>query len=311
MRFFSRFTASLLLASTVASPAAFGWGRTGHMMINKIAAEKLPADLPAFLHTHAFIQQMEYQGPEPDRWKSYATEPELVVVQSPDHFIDLEWADAAIGTTLPRRRYDYIRSLMAAQPQHPDLALTPEKVGMLPYQIEEVWERLKSSMRDYRALEKEHQDTKPVEALIVFYAGWLGHYVADGSQPLHVTAKYNGWYGPNPNGYTTEHHIHAKFESDFVKNNIHEADVAALVPAKPVPHGDIFDDTMAYLRHSNSLVEKTYQLEKAGAFDGAGTAEGKQFTLQQMAEGATELRDLIVYAWEASATPLPPSKYND
>jgi len=94
-------------------------------------------------------------------------------------------------------------------------------------------------MRDYRALKKDHKSTQAVEALIIFYAGWLGHYVGDGSQPLHVTIKYNGWVGDNPNEYTTEHKIHAKFESDFVKANIKEKEVAALVPAQPLPHGDI------------------------------------------------------------------------
>ena len=54
----------------------------------------------------------------------------------------------------------------------------------------------------------------------MFYAGWLGHYVADGSQPLHTTIQYNGWTGPNPNGYTTEHKIHAQFETAFVIANV-------------------------------------------------------------------------------------------
>ena len=43
-----------------------------------------------------------------------------------------------------------------------------------------------------------------MEQAILFYAGWLGHYVGDGSQPLHTTIQYNGWVGPNPHGYTTE-----------------------------------------------------------------------------------------------------------
>ncbi len=309
MRTITKIALTIFFASS-ALPHAFGWGRTGHMMINKIAAQKLPSDLPAFMRSPKAIEQMEYQGPEPDRWRSYATEPELVVAQAPEHFIDLEYAEL-VGKTLPRKRYDFIRALAAAQPQHPDIPLTPEKVGLQPYVVTEVWERLKSDMRDYRALEKGHKDTAPVEALVLYYAGWLGHYVADGSQPLHVTIKYNGWVGPNPNGYTTEHKIHSKFESDFVLHNIQAADVAALVPAKVVPQSDIFDDYMAYLHYTNSLVEKTYQLDKAGAFDGAGTAEGKAFANERLAAGAAELRDLIVFAWKESATPLPPSKYAD
>jgi hypothetical protein len=70
--------------------------------------------------------------------------------------------------------------------------------------------------------------------------------------------------------------------------------------------GDVFNDYMAYLRHSNSLVEQTYQLEKAGGFVGAGTPEGKAFVDQQLAAGAIELRNMIYTAWLKSAEPVPP-----
>ena len=85
-------------------------------------------------------------------------------------------------------------------------------------------------MRDYRTLSAAHQDTKPVEAAILFYAGWLGHYVGDGSQPLHVTINYNGWVGTeNPNGYTTDHTIHWRFEGPFVDAAISASDVQPLI----------------------------------------------------------------------------------
>jgi len=278
------------------------WGRDGHMMINRLAGMALPTDVPEFLRSKEAVEALEYYGPEPDRWKSPG-EPELNAAQSPEHFIDLEYADL-VGE-LPRRRYDYVRALAFAQKSHVDLPLSPEKVGLLPYQTTEVWQRLKSAMRDYRALKADHKDTKPSECEIVFLAGWLGHYVADGSQPLHTTIQYNGWTGANPNEYTTEHKIHALFESTYVSANVKASEVAPLVAKDPVVLGDVFTDFMAYLRHSNSLVEKTYQLEKAGAFAGAGTPEGKAFTEERLAAGATELRNMIYSAWVKSADPLP------
>ena len=228
--------------------------------------------MPEFLRSKEALDALEYYGPEPDRWKSPG-EPELNAAQSPEHFIDLEYADL-VGE-LPRRRYDFVRALAFAQKSHLDLPLSPEKVGLQPYQTVEVWERLKSAMRDYRKLKADHKDTKPVGGEIVFLAGWLGHYVADGSQPLHTTIQYNGWTGPNPNGYTTEHKIHALFESIYVSANVKAADVAPLIPAKPVVMGDVFTDYMAYLRHTNRWWRRRISLEKAGAFAGAGTPEGK------------------------------------
>ena len=281
------------------------WGADGHRMINRLAAQLLPKDVPEFLRSSSAVDAMEYSGPEPDHWKSTA-EPELSAVGSADHFIDMEWADL-IGGPLPRKRYDYIRALAYAQKSHPDLPLTPEKVGLEPYRVDEDYERLKSAMRDYRALVAAHQDVKPLECEIVFLAGVMGHFVADGSQPLHTSIYYNGWTGPNPNGYSTEHTIHANFESTFVKANVKgEKDVAPLATARPVVLGDVFDQYVGYLRTTNSFVEKTYQLDKAGAFNGEGTPAGKAFVEERLAAGVIELRDLIYTAWVRSADPVPP-----
>jgi hypothetical protein len=298
----ARMAAAITLLPMMLVQQSFAWGMDGHMIINRLAGSTLPADVPEFLRTPTAINSLEYYGPEPDRWRTPA-EPELNAAQAPEHFIDLEYADLA--GPLPRRRYDFIRALAAAQPSHPDIVLTPEKIGLQPYVTSEVYERLQSAMRDYRGLVAAKKDTKASEAEIVFLAGWLGHYVADGSMPLHTSIQYNGWVGPNPNGYTTEHHIHALFESEFVHAHVKASDIAPLITAKPLVMGDVFTDYMAYLRHSHTLVERTYQLEKAGAFTGAGTPEGKAFVDQQLAAGATELRDMIYTAWVKSADPVP------
>lgn len=297
----------LLLAGFLclcAAPMSFGWGNEGHRMINRIAAEKLPADVPAFLRAPDAINEIEYLGPEPDRWRSPA-EPELNSAQAPEHFIDLELADR-IGP-LPRKRFDYIAALYAAAEQHPDWVkdLRPDHVGLQPYITTEVYERLKAALREYRGLSAMHRDTKPVEQAIIFYAGWLGHYVADGSMPLHVTVNYDGWVAKeNPNGYTTQHGIHSLFESTFVSANLHAADVAPLV-GSPKAIEDPFADYLLYLRHSATLIERVYQLEKSQSLAGAGTPESRQFVAERLAAGATELRDMIYTAWLESAKPVP------
>ncbi len=168
-----------------------------------------------------------------------------------------------------------------------------------------MWERLKAALREYRNLAAASQDTRPVEQAILFYAGWLGHYVGDGSQPLHTTIQYNGWVGPNPHGYTTGHQIHWQFEGPFVAANIHEPEVRARMTAPRAIDGDIFDSYVAYLRHTATYVERVYQLEKAGGFVGAGTAESREFTAERLAAGASMLRDMIYTAWLQSAEPVP------
>lgn len=308
-------TAALALLSTL---PAHAWGRDGHRLINRLAAENLPHDVPAFLRDGNAVDIIEYMGPEPDQWRNKA-EDELSNTQAPDHFIDLEWANYAAtpctagspgcspdGTMLPRRRFDFIKALEAQQAKHRDLNLSPDKVGLQPWQVEEVWERLKSDLRDYRRLSAANDDLSGIQTIVLYEAGWLGHYVADGSQPLHTTINYNGWVEKaNPNGYTTEHGIHSQFESVYVTANIKRPDVAPLVAAsKPTAIDDEWAQYAGYLQHTNSLVEKTYQLQKAGGFTDAGTPEAKAFTEERLAAGAIELRDLIYSAWVHSADPV-------
>jgi len=295
-----------LLALALLPIRAHAWGSDGHRMIVHAAAATLPADVPAFLHTPSAIATLEYLTVEPDeRWRQSDAEPELVAAQAPEHFIDMEFAD--LLSPLPRKRYDYVRALAAAAAKHPDLAdtLTPEKAGLQPYAANEVWERLKSAFREYRREQVAHQDTAVVESTILFYTGWLSHYVGDGSMPLHTTVNYNGWnYGPNPHGYTTERRIHSAWESAYVHANIVRGDFQSLVPATPHPISDEWDDYLAYLHRSNSQVERVYQLYKSDDFAGKGTAAGKAFTCERLAAGATQLRDMIVAAWLQSANPV-------
>ena len=278
---------SFVLGLTFYAPAAHAWGNEGHRLINRLAVASLPGDVPAFLRTEAAENEIEYLGPEPDHWRSPA-EPELVAAQAPEHFIDLELADA-LGP-LPHRRLDFEAKVFASGQR-------PEKIGLQPWEATEVWERLKAALREYRRLSAAHQDTRGVEQAAIFYAGWLGHYVGDAAQPLHTTIQYNGWTGPNPNGYTTEHKIHWQFEGPFVGANLHEAEVKAKMSAPQALTGDIFDDYVCYLRHSSTYVEKVYQLDKTGGFIGAGTPESRDFTAERLAAGASMLRDMIYTAW--------------
>jgi hypothetical protein len=294
-RLFLSVLASVGLVCVLAQPpAAHAWGNGGHRLVNRLAASSLPADIPAFLRTPEALAEIEYLGPEPDRWRSPA-EPELVAAQAPEHFIDMELADA-LGP-LPHKRLDFEASVYASGQR-------PEKVGLQPWEATEVWERLKAAMREYRKLSASHADTRPVEQAFLFYAGWLGHYVADGSQPLHTSIQYNGWVGANPNGYTTDHKIHWQCEGPFVEANIHEPETrAAMTPLKAI-NGDIFDAYVAYLRQTKTYVEKVYQLEKAGGFVGAGTAESRQYTAERLGAGASMLRDMIYTAWLESGKPV-------
>ena len=280
-----------------------GWGNEGHLMINAIAARYVPSSMPKFFRQARV--RLSYLGPEPDRWRD-KQDVQLKYAQEPEHFIDLERVDWM--AEFPRDRWQFTRALYERRTTAPNPdELLPEKVGLLPYETMEIYGRLRNAFRQYRQLKKDHRPTRAVEQDIVFYAGWLGHYVADTSQPLHTTISYDGWVGPNPNGYATKisdpdytKGLHWKFESGFVAQNIKEEDVASYM--HPVQRlSDPYQDDLKFLRRSHAQVEQLYRLDKAKAFDGAGTPEGKQFVAEDMAAGAQMLANMWYTAWLESA----------
>ena len=99
-----------------------GLGHDGHSMVNRVAAQYLPADVPAFLRSKSALDAMEYLGPEPDRWHNKA-EKELRDQESPDHFIDMEYADL-VGT-FPKERRDFITAAEKVVAEHPELNSHP------------------------------------------------------------------------------------------------------------------------------------------------------------------------------------------
>lgn len=310
---------ALVIASSV--PPGFAWGNEGHRWINRAAALAMPNDYPQFMREPLAIDQIEYLGPEPDRWRS-VSEPSLKNAQEPDHFIDLELLEG-FGP-LPVKRYEFIARLEAFQREQTQKGtpeakwLLPDKVGLQPWIVAEIWERLIVSFREYRQLKTEGKPTLPAERAAILYAGWLGHYVADGSNPMHTTVQYNGWTGLNPNSYTTAKTTHSQFESNFVKDNVKAKEVeTGLRKAKAIYAEEQtkaggwqaeWDAYLGYLRESNRLVEPLYQVEKAGGFNGTGTPEGHKFVVDRMHAGAQMLADLWYTAWIQSAVPAPEYK---
>lgn len=298
---------ALMCLLLLACPFSFGWGKDGHEIINFVAARSFPSDLPAFMRTAQARREIRYLGPEPDRWRS-SSAPELNAAQAMQHFIDLEIALKAAPNGLPDERAEFMRDLYAAQIEHPRMAdkFTPQRVGMLPWQADEVYERLEVDMREYRERVAEHEDTHGVEIAILYDTGWLGHYVGDGSEPLHTSINYNGWAEKqNPQNFTRLPGIHWQFESEFVHDNIRANDVLPLVSPNPTELERPFQDFVSYLKDSNSQVTELYQLYKDGGFCGHGSAQGRKFTEERLAAGAAMLRNMVYTAWLKSAEPLP------
>jgi hypothetical protein len=309
---FKRVYALLLICTFTIPQSAFAWGYDGHMWVNYAAAKALPKSMPSFLRDAA--DRLEYLGPEPDRWRNQFSEPTLKYGQEADHFFNSEALPADFGP-LPDGRWRYVQRLyefrQAAAAKGADQKtldnLLPQDVGFQPYIALEIYGRLKVAFREYRHAKKEGRSTRGIERNIVYYAGWLGHYVADAAQPLHVSMNYDGWVMPNPNGYRTQKGIHWDFESRFVHDNLTRKDVIPLVK-QPTQLGNPWMDYQGYMKQSLAQIEPLYQLEKTGGFKAQGTPEGRDFVKQRLAAGAQMLANMWYTAWMESAVD-PPDPY--
>ena len=301
--------AALAAAIVLAPTAAFGWGSSGHRIIGEAAMRALPAELPGFLRTSQAAIDVGELSREPDRAKGAGKTFDSDL--DPGHFLDVDDAGKVLGgpalSALPLTRAEYEAQLKAA-------GTDSWKGGFLPYSILENWQLVARDFAMWRVLSaavanpqwSAHKawfagELGRREALTLRDIGTLSHFVADGSQPLHVSVHFNGWGDfPNPDGYTTAR-IHSPFESDLVRYQVDPAAVAAQMTPTHLCNCPIDQRMRGYLTQTVNQVIPLYQLEKAGGLM-KGDPRGTAFATKQLAIGASELRDMIAEAWAASLT---------
>ncbi|QWT20033.1 hypothetical protein KPL74_20075 [Bacillus sp. NP157] len=301
---------ALALAVAIATMAgpALGWGHRGHAVIDRTAVESLPADGPVFLRN--YLGFIEDSSTLPDDWRDDAT-PFSKMEEDPNH----GWFEEqfAFLHPIPRSRFEFIIALDKEQQRlaaahSPEAARTNVRwTGTLPYALVEVYGHLVTGFRSYREQQAHGQDTAHIETACAMYVAWMGHYVGDGANPMHVSIHHNGWQGPNPNNYTRDPKVHGRMESNFV-DAIRLSDTDILKQVKPLDpiNGDVFDAVLAYLDESHSHVERAYQIDKRGGWAEPGDKEARDFIYQRTATGAGMLRDLVYRAWRESALPRTP-----
>jgi len=284
----TRFMIVAIAALALAPQRASTWSLTGHTLINRAAIAALPADGPAFLKPH--IDWIGARSTAPDAWRDFGG-PELSAIEAPNHLWLMERLPPAIAQQLPPSRLDFARQVT-------DVART----GSMPYAILENYERLRVAFGIWRRRRDAHQNTSFIELDAAFYAGWLGHYVGDGGMPLHTSENHEGWIGPNPKGYTTDHSIHPRFETEFVTRiGLTEADIARhMGTPRTIP--DPRRGVMEYLERSHARLEPVYALDHRHAFDDRTNQEARDLLYACTGDAAAMLRDLIDSAWIASAS---------
>jgi hypothetical protein len=299
---------------------ASAWDYEGHYAVNQLALASLPADFGIEL-TPALKNRIAFLAGEPDRWRNITDLP-LKNFNPPDHYIDLEDLKLCGLTpeTLPMMRYDFVADLALARAAHPekfppidpakDTDHTRELDGFLPWAITENYEKLKSDFAVLKTLQQyggTPQEIANAQADIVYVMGVMGHYVGDGSQPLHTSKYFNGWDPTdNPKGYTTRQTFHAWIDGGYFKKagGIKvETLVGKINMASRIPNADdpemFFRYVVAYLVEQNKFVEPLYEMDKNGQLSGEGDKgmEGLPFLEGQLVKAGQMLGNLWLTAW--------------
>ena len=297
-----------VLATVLQSSAALAWGDAGHRMIGVLAMQALPPTVPAFLRTAEAAADIGELAREPDRSRGSGKIHDSG--RDPGHFLDVDDQGLILGgpplSALPPTRADYETALRSA-------GTDTYKAGYLPYSIVDGWQQLAKDFAYWRAgmagerLERDPRrrawiaaDRRRRERQILVDLGVWGHYVGDASQPLHLSVHYNGWgEGPNPRGFTTQR-VHVPFEGPFVNAYVRTADVRRRMTPFRACGCAIEARTAGYLSDTYATVVPFYELEKAGGLT-PGDPRGPAFAAERLASGASQLRDMVVEAWQASA----------
>jgi len=305
---------------------AAAWDYEEHHAINELALASLPADFGGFTLTPERKARIAFLAGEPDRWRNVpdrrkGTDLALAQYNEPDHYIDLEDLKlyGLTPETLPPLRYDFVAEIVKARAAHPekfppidparDADHTRELSGFLPWAITENYEKLKSCFSYLKTFQKyggTPEEIANAEANVVYVMGGMGHFVGDGSQPLHTTMHFNGWVGDNPHGYTTSLKFHQWIDGGYFRQT-GGIDVGKLVgkihPAERIknagqPDG-MFRDAVSYIVEQNKLVGPLYELDKEGKLTGEGDKglEGRAFLDGQLVKAGQMLGDIWYTAW--------------
>jgi hypothetical protein len=198
--------------------------------------------------------------------------------EAPKHYIDLENIPAYASLS---RNLDSLIQIMGQA--------TVEDNGTLPWATADTYDSLVAQL-------SRNDMTRALST-----ASDLGHYVADGHQPLHVTVNYNGQLTGNSG-------IHSRYETTMI--NTYESDLT-VTPATVQYINDPFAFVLAYCIQGNVFADSIMQADDAAklasGWSGSGSAPAsyyaalwehtKNLTLDRMQKGTEALASLWYSAW--------------
>lgn len=264
----------LLPAMIVAIVLLSGWGQTGHYHISQRASLSYNEHMQDF---DQWTSILAAHASDADKRKS--SDPN----ESPRHYIDIDNYQLFNETGRIPQTLDSVIMLYGSYFVYDQ--------GVLPWATMRTFDSLVSCFERY--------DWEKA----VLFAADLGHYVADGHMPMHLTRNYNGQFTGN-NG------IHSRYESTMINAYISQITYGG-APAEFVE--DVPEYVFEYIYQNYPYVDSILLADDyAKSVSGnTGSQAYKQalweysngFTTHLFKNASHALADLIYTAWIHAGTP--------
>ena len=250
------------------------WGATGHRKISEAAALSFNEQMQGF---HAWVNFIRDHSSDPDYRKS--TDP----TEGPKHYIDIDNYAEFMATGRIPQTFDSAVNIHGSAFVYDN--------GILP------WATLASfdSLRD--CLQRGDFEFAQI------YAADLGHYVADGHMPMHVTANYNGQLTGNTG-------LHSRYESTMINAFIGQFEYSG-APASEI--SDVSQYVFNYLYTNIALVDSILIADNyaksqstnysSSTYKNALWNKSKSYTIPLFERASQALANLIYTAWLQAGSP--------
>ncbi len=175
----------IVFAFVFVSILLISWGGVGHSIISQKVSLSFNSEMNDF---NAWTSYLSAHASDAD-YRKNASDPNYDPNEAKRHYIDIDNYTDFINTGEIEQNYD------AAVVKYGQSTINSN--GTLPWATEVAFDSLRNSMKRY-------DWTKAKQ-----FAADLGHYVADGHMPLHITNNYNGQNTGNSG-------IHLRYETTMI-----------------------------------------------------------------------------------------------
>lgn len=249
------------------------WGSTGHYKINEAASLSFNAQMSQF---SAWTATLAEHASDADIRKGWDN------TEAPKHYIDIDGYQEFLSTGRIPQTLDSVILIHGS-------AFVYDQ-GILPWATMIAYDSLRSCFA-------RHDWDKAV-----LFASDLGHYVADGHMPLHITSNYNGQLTGNDG-------IHSRYESTMINAYIGQITYTGMgITTIPNVNQYIF----TYLYANYVFVDSVIAADNyAKGFGATGTTayktalwnKSKGFTIPLFKNASHALTELIFTAWVQAGSP--------